>query len=406
MRPVGVSAEARCASGGTPDGLIGRLTSQPPDPLLSLIGRFGSDPRAGKIDLGVGVYRDDGGATPVMRAVKGAERLLVERQTTKAYIGPEGDVAFVELLEPVVFGGAAPSGLVGVQTPGGTGALRLATALIHRACPTARVWVGEPTWPTHVPVVEHAGLELRFHPWFDAARQEIDLPGMLSALESASRGDVVLLHGCSHNPTGAELGLDEWDLLIRFMEERGLVPLLDLAYHGLGRGLDEDAAATRACLTRLPEVLLAYSCDKNFGLYRERVGVLWAKAADAPSAIRVRQNMLVLARAMWSMPPDHGAAVVRTILENADLKADWRAELESMRARIHALRLELSITHSRLAPLGRQTGMFSVLPIGEAAVDRLRDERAIYLAGGARINIAGLRREVIPTLAAALTEYL
>lgn len=386
--------------------LFATLDRQPPDPLLSLIGHFRDDPRPEKMDLGVGVYRNDQGSTPVMRAVKAAERWLVENQPTKSYIGPEGDPLFVRALEPLVFGERAPPTFNGVQTPGGTGALRLGAELIRRANPGAVVWVGEPTWPTHAPVFEHSGLAFRTHRWFEPVSQRVDLAGMLSTLEAARAGDVVLLHGCSHNPTGAELSPEQWGQLVRLMVNRRLVPFIDLAYHGLGLGLDEDAAGTRACFQSLPEALLAYSCDKNFGLYRERTGALWVKAADGPTAARVRQNMLVLARAMWSMPPDHGAAVVRTILEDPALAADWTAELNAMRLRIQTLRLELSRAHPRLSPLADHTGMFSTLPIDDSAVRNLREERAIYLAPGARINMAGLRAEWIEPLAAALSEHL
>lgn len=391
-----------------PCALLDTLDRQPPDALLALIALHRDDPRADKIDVGVGVYRDASGATPVLRAVKAAERRLVAGQTTKAYLGPEGDARFVELLEPVLFGRvlAGSTRLTGVQTPGGTGALRLGAELLARASPEARVWMGSPTWPNHAPIFAEAGLRVEDHVYFDPATSDLDFDGMMRALGKAAAGDVVLLHGCCHNPTGTGFRRDQWRALSDLLVARGLLPFIDLAYQGLGDGLDEDAAGLRLLLDTVGEALVAYSCDKNFGLYRERVGALWVMGATRASVCAIRDNLLVLARGLWSMPPDHGAAIVRLILEDAALAADWRRELEEMRQRINALRRALASGHPRLDPIGRQRGMFAMLPIGRPAVEFLRERSGIYMAGTGRINLAGLRNETIAAFVAAVTPFL
>lgn len=388
--------------------IFGRLEDQPADALLALIGLFRNDPRPDKIDLGVGVYRDASGNTPVMRAVKKAERILVEEQPTKSYLAPEGDARFTDLLARIVFGATHELGdrLVGVQTPGGTGALRMAAELIARANGKATVWIGNPTWPNHVPIFEAAGLRVRMHPFFDIASQAIRFEAMLDALQAAEPGDILLLHGCCHNPTGAGFDIAQWEMLAKFAKNRGLLPIIDLAYQGLGEGLDADAYGTRLFIERLPNLLVAYSCDKNFGLYRERTGALWAKADNAANASRVRANMLSLARANWSMPPDHGAAIVRTILEHAELLTDWRDELEEMRRRIAQLRQVLADTDPRLGSLASQSGMFSSLQVSRQCVVQLREEHGIYMADSGRINIAGLSIDRVGDFAHALMPLL
>jgi len=370
------------------------LQPQPDDALLALIGAFRNDPRRGKLDLGVGVYRDEHGATPVMGAVKAAEQILLKTQRTKAYLGPEGDQRFIELLMPVVFGDARhiqAGRLIGVQTPGGGGALRLGAELIAAARPGAKVWSGTPTWPNHRPILDAARLTVGEYRYFEPATQSLCFDDMLAALSRADTGDVVLLHGCCHNPTGAELGESQWDRVAGLLAERGLVPFIDLAYQGLGRGLDADAYGTRRVLASVEEALVAYSCDKNFGLYRERTGALFVLARDAAAAEIVRGNMLALARVNWSMPPDHGAAVVRLVLAADDLARAWREELGGMRQRINGVRQLLANADPGLAFLARQRGMFSQLPIAREAITRLRSDHGIYMAGSGRINLAGLR---------------
>lgn len=388
--------------------ILDALDRQPPDALLALIGMHRDDPRPGKIDVGVGVYRDADGVTPVLRAVKAAERRLVAEQPTKAYLGPQGDARFVALLEPIVFGPrlAGGSRLTGVQTPGGTGALRLGAELLARARPDARVWMGSPTWPNHAPIFAEAGLRIEDHRFFNTATAELDFDGMIGALGRAAAGDVVLLHGCCHNPTGAGFSHDQWRALAGLLADRGLVPFVDLAYQGLGDGLDEDAAGLRLLLDAVGEALVAYSCDKNFGLYRERTGALWVMAETAASVPAIRDNLLVLARGLWSMPPDHGAAAVRIILDDPALAADWRLELDDMRKRINALRRSLAAGHPRLEPIGRQRGMFAMLPIGPPAVAALRERHGIYMAGSGRINVAGLQDETMAAFLAAVTPFV
>jgi aromatic-amino-acid transaminase len=381
-----------------------RLDTPVPDAILGLAVQFRADPRPGRIDLGVGVFRDEAGRTPVMRAVKAAEARLLETQESKSYLGLEGDMGFVERMAPIVFGTAHGLGdrCQGLQTAGGTGALRAALDLVARARPGAKVWVGLPTWANHRPLILSAGLEVAPMPFFDQATQTVDVGAMLEALAHAEAGDAVILQGCCHNPTGAVLEPADWDALAALINQRGILPILDLAYQGLGDGLEADAASTRLMAARVPSLLVAYSCDKNFGVYRDRVGALWVVGTDAAETARARAHALAAVRTMWSMPPDHGAAVVRLILEDSALAADWRAELDAMRARIQQVRRALAAAHPLLAPLGRQTGMFSLLPIGAQVVERLKTEHAIYAVPPGRINVAGLRVDQVETLAAAI----
>ena len=369
------------------------LRPQPPDALLALISQFQDDTRSGKMDLGVGTYRDEHGRTPVMQAVKSAERLLWERQQTKGYLGPEGDLRFVELLRPIAFGAseAFSKRLVGVQTPGGSGALRLGAELIATARPGATVWLGRPTWPNHRPVFEAARLRVTEYRYFDPARQTPCFGDMLEALAEAHAGDVVLLQGCCHNPTGADLDEAEWEELAAVIARQGLIPFLDLAYQGLGQGLDADARGVRQVLAGVEEALVAYSCDKNFGLYRERTGALFVMGQSDRAAAVAYDNLLTLARVNWSMPPDHGAAVVRCVLESGELRQVWQAELDGMCHRINSVRRALASLQPGLAFLSRQNGMFAQLVIRPEAIAALRNDYGIFMAGSGRVNIAGLR---------------
>ncbi len=376
-----------------------------PDTILHLAKVFRADPRPHKIDLGVGVFRDDAGITPVMRSVKAAEARLLAEQTSKSYLAPEGDMRFVELLAPLVMGPdlAGSSRIQGLQTPGGTGALKVALDLVKRASPNARLWLSAPTWPNHRPIAIGAGLEVLTHPFFDQPGQALLFDDMLATLETARPGDVVLLQACCHNPTGVRIGAPQWSAITDLMMRKDLIPLIDLAYQGLGDGLDDDAAPVRMLMSRLPEALLAYSCDKNFGLYRERTGALWIQGETAQAAARARAQALGIVRAIWSMPPDHGAAIVRTVLEDDSLRADWHVELDSMRARIVRLRAAVAVSRNSLGFLAEQTGMFSLLPTSLEQVTQLRDDHAIYVVPPGRINIAGLLDSQVETLAAALT---
>ena len=383
--------------------LLQRLTTQPADPLLSIIGAYRADRRDHKIDVGVGVYRDAEGRTPILEAVKIAEERLLRDQATKGYLGPEGDVAFVEALRRLILGDADRCATIsGLQTPGGTGALRLAAELVAAAKPGARVWVGTPTWPNHLPILAAAQLDVVSYPYFDATSQRVLFDDMVAALEGAEPGDVVLLQGCCHNPTGADLEPFQWRSLADIIVRRRLLPLVDLAYHGLGQGLDGDAAAVRRLIDQTPEGLLAYSCDKNFGLYRERTGALLVWAAARGEAAMIQSNLLALARANWSMPPDHGAAVVRIILEDDELTMRWKQELEAMRSRIAELRVGLGAEDLAFVPLAGQRGMFSTLPLTPDQVSAAREQFGIYMAGSGRINVAGLKRGSVARFASAI----
>ncbi|HEX8262370.1 MAG TPA: amino acid aminotransferase [Allosphingosinicella sp.] len=388
--------------------LFDRLEEQKSDSLLQLIALCDADPRPDKIDVGVGVYRDATGRTPILRAVKQAERRLWDGQETKAYLGSQGDARFTELIRPIVFGEAAARDdrIVGLQTPGGCGALRLGADLVAKAEPKARILVGQPTWPNHGPLIQCAGVEMVPHPYYDPASRRILFDEMVDALERARAGDLVLLHGCCHNPTGADLAADQWREVARIVERRGLVPFVDLAYQGLGNGLEADAAGARLVVEAAEQAIVAQSCDKNFGVYRERVGNLFVKAASARAAKVAYGNLLQLSRTMWSMPPDHGAAVVRIVLEDRELRSDWDLELKEMCARIRTLRAKLAAYDERLAYIDGQNGMFSMLPLTQAQVLELREEKGIYMANSGRFNVVGLSDGNVDSFAAAVVEKM
>ena len=386
--------------------MLDRLDQQPPDALLALIKLHDADTRADKIDLGVGVYRTGQGGTPVFGAIKAAEQKLVDEQETKAYLGPEGDMDFVHALMPYVFGGDPTRGgrIEGMQTPGGTGAVRLALALAKRAGVT-RVLMGTPSWPNHAQILADLGLELAAFP-HATADGAADLDALEAALAGAGEGDAVLLHGCCHNPTGIDYTPAQWDEIAALLARKPVLPIIDLAYQGLGDGLDQDAYGTRAVIAAVPEALIAYSCDKNFGLYRDRVGALYVYAQDAEQLGRVLSNGHALARAAWSMPPDHGAAAVRLVLEDERTTAQWLDELEQMRARIGQVRAALGQAGKAgsldLLPVARGRGMFATLPLSKEQIERLRSDHSIYMAGSGRINIAGLTMGSLPKFVAAL----
>ena len=387
--------------------LLDRLEEQPSDSLIALIALAEADPRPGKIDVGVGVYRDAAGDTPILRSVKAAERILLETQATKSYIGSQGDVRFVELIKPIVFGPFADDDrIVGVQTPGGCGALRLGADLVNRANPNARIFVGQPSWPNHVPLIGDAGVEMVEYPYYAKDSRTICFDRMIDAFRSATRGDLVLLQGCCHNPTGADLDANQWRTVAETIAERGLIPFVDIAYQGLGDGLEADASGCRMVVEAADEAIVAQSCDKNFGVYRERTGSLFVKASSARRAEIVFGNLQTLARTMWSMPPDHGAAVVRTILDDPELRADWRAELDSMGARIRCLRDRLGAFDPALAYIADQKGMFSLLPLSQPQVLELRASHGIYMAPSGRFNVVGLSDENVDRFAAAVVEKI
>ena len=387
--------------------MLTNLAQQPADALLALIKLHNADPRADKIDLGVGVYRTDTGATPVFAAIKAAEAKLLETQDSKAYLGPEGDMGFVHALMPYVFGAANPTmdgRIDGMQTPGGTGGVRLAVALAKKAG-VQRIWMGTPSWPNHAQIFADLGLELKT---FNHATKAgvVDMDALRAALAEAGPQDAVLLHGCCHNPTGIDYSHAEWDEIAALIAARGVLPVLDLAYQGLGKGMEEDAYGVRRVLAAVPEALIAYSCDKNFGMYRDRVGAVYAMVADPAQLNAVLSNGHALARAAWSMPPDHGAAAVRLILEDAAMTKLWLDELDVMRARMNQVRAKLAEAGSAgaidLKPLGGQNGLFSILPLTSEQILKLRTDHGIYMAGSGRINVAGLTMGNIDKFIAAV----
>lgn len=384
------------------------LIQPPPDKILSLMGLFRADERTGKIDLGVGVYRDGEGQTPVLQVVRRAQDALHFAETTKTYVGPAGDPHFVELVRDLAFGPDAPRDrLRGVQATGGAGALRILAGLIARARPGARVYVPDPTWVNHVPLLQDAGLEVAVYRYYDPATGGLDIDAMRTDIARMRPGDVILLHACCHNPTGADPSPAQWEEIAEAIEQAGILPFVDFAYQGFGDGLEPDAFSTRLLACRLPEMLIAYSCSKNFGIYRERAGAAFVLCRTASEADIAVAQLTVQSRIAYSMPPDHGAALVRDILADVSAARQWRAELGAMRSHVTAIRAELAkaleqVGQGRFAALGRHKGMFSLLEIGETAVARLRSDHGIYVVEGGRINLAGLRRDEIPRLLSAL----
>jgi aromatic-amino-acid transaminase len=377
------------------------------DSLLALIAMANADPRPDKIDVGVGVYRDGVGNTPILRAVKKAEKLLWETQQTKSYVGGHGDRRYTELLRPIVLGRHADDErIAGLHTPGGCGALSLGFKLIASAHPGSKVLVGTPTWPNHIPVIEAAGLNIVQYPYYERLQTCIRFDDMLAALEGANRGDVALLHGCCHNPTGADLNGDQWRQVVEVVSRRGLIPFVDIAYQGLGRGFAEDAAGLHLMLDACDEVVFAHSCDKNFGVYRDRVGSLWIKTGSASATKRALDHVVQIAREMWSMPPDHGAACVRIVLDTPELRADWDAEVGEMRDRINRIRSQIAAADPRLAYIGEQFGMFSMLPVSKDQVLKLREDHAIYMADSGRFNVIGMADAAVERFIDAVVEAM
>ena len=377
------------------------------DSLLALIAMANADTRENKIDVGVGVYRDGVGNTPILRAVKAAEKLLWESQRSKSYVGGFGDKRYTELLRPIVLGRHADDERIGgLHTPGGCGALSLGFKLIATAHPGAKVLVGTPTWPNHIPVVQAAGLSISEYLYYDRLETRIRFDEMMAALNAASRGDVVLLHGCCHNPTGADLNEAQWREVVDVVSQRGLFPFVDIAYQGLGGGFAEDAAGLHLLLDSCDEVIVAQSCDKNFGVYRDRVGSLFVKTARAEGTKRAMNHVVQIAREMWSMPPDHGAAAVRIVLDTPELRADWLAEVGEMRDRINRIRGAIAAADSRLAYIGDQFGMFSMLPVSPQQVLQLRERHAIYMADSGRFNVIGMSDDAVDRFIAAIVETM
>lgn len=366
------------------------LAVRPPDPLLKIIKMFREDPRTDKIDLGVGVYRDENGVTPVMKAIKEAERRLVHEQKTKTYVGQQGDVEFLRLFGELAFSDQAAE-FVSIQSVGGTGALRLGCDLLKNAG-AKRVLLPTPSWPNHPAIIAAARLEQVDVPFFDVSRQEIDIDGLIAGFDKAERGDAVILQACCHNPLGADFNAAQWEALTEAVNRRGIIPFLDLAYQGFGDGLEQDVAGARYMLARVPNAVIAVSAAKNFGVYRERVGACFVKA-PASARAATQSNLFSLARANYSMPPDHGASCVRVVLSDAGLRQMWADELDEIREHMKKTRATLAAARVNSIPMhlvAAQKGMFTSLPLSEAQVVRLREEFGVYMTDAARINVAGL----------------
>jgi len=391
--------------------MLSDLKPQPADKILALVQAFREDPRAEKIDLGVGVYKNAQGVTPVMRAIKAAERRLVEDQTTKAYTSLAGDPAYADALSGLILGEARDTGrLAMAATPGGTGAIRQALELIRLANPDARVWISAPTWPNHPSIIKYLGMPMAEYRYFDDATRDVDFGAMMADLAAITRGDVVLLHGCCHNPTGANLTLPQWQDVIDLLNAKGAIPFVDIAYQGFGDGLQEDAAATRLVAAQCPQALIAASCSKNFGIYRERTGLLMAVVENSAARPNAQGTLAFLNRQNFSFPPDHGARLVTMILQDADLCADWKAELEDVRMGMLGLRQQLAdelrqrANSDRFDFVARHRGMFSRIGASPEQVEKMRADNGIYMVGDSRMNIAGLNAETVPILAQAIVD--
>ena len=386
------------------------------DPILGLMAAFRADTDPHKVDLGVGVYRDDRGETPVLQAVRRAEQAVLARQTSKTYVAPAGNAGFNQAMERLVLGDEHPvlaSGrLRTIQAPGGCGALRLGAELIRAAFPDSIIYVSTPTWANHIPLLSGCGLKLERYPYFDPDTGGVNFDAMVACLERLPARTVVLVHASCHNPTGADLSDAQWRELLALVKRQQLTPFIDMAYQGLGRGVVEDAYGIRLFCSELPEVLVAVSCSKNFGLYRERTGALHVISETTSAADAILSQLVRIARTLYSMPPDHGAAIVHEILTNDTLRALWIDEVGAMRQRIAGLRddavrdLTAACPEHDFSFIARQRGMFSFLGVDKEKVHELRAGHHVYMTDDSRINIAGLRRENLEYFARAVAQVL
>ncbi|GHA26440.1 aminotransferase [Devosia pacifica] len=385
------------------------LTKAPGDKILALMGEFAEDPRTDKIDLGVGVYKDENGKTPILNPVRKAEQRMIETETTKSYLGIAGNKGFGKSVLQLVAGDSVDHARLRIaQAPGGTGSLWVLMQLIKRARPDATLWLSDPTWPNHKPIADNAGLKTETYPYFDPTTGKVKIDELFSVLDGLGPNDVVLLHGCCHNPTGANLTNAEWDRVADSLKRTGALPLIDLAYLGFGDGLSADAYGTRKVLSSVDEALIAFSGSKNFGLYRERIGAAILLAKDPDAADIANSQMMNIIRSSYSQPPDHGAEIIRTILEDDALRAEWETELEAMRNRMISLREALveairqrSNTHD-FDFIAEHRGMFSLLGLPAEAVDHAKVENGVYMIGDSRINVAGIPENRVDALADAL----
>ena len=387
------------------------LQQQPPDKILALMTAFKEDPRDQKLDLGVGVYKDPTGITPIMRSIKLAEKKWWEIESSKSYVGLAGDPAFSDAIISLVLGNSIPrNSIASAATPGGTGAVRQGFELFKVANPGVRVFVSDPTWPNHISILQYLNIPFETYRYFDNETRGVDFDSMVSDLSRAKAGDVILLHGCCHNPTGANLDKQQWKIIVDLLNKNGATPMIDLAYQGFGDGLEEDVYATRLIAESVPETVIASSCSKNFGIYRERAGLLMLVSQDS-SKRNINQSMLAyLNRQNYSFPPDHGSRLVSIVLNDKDLRSDWMSELEDIRNSLLNLRVQLSnelqkISGSdRFSFIASHRGMFSRLGATPSQVEKMRTEFGIYMVSDSRFNVAGLNSETVPALAKAIIE--
>ena len=387
------------------------LQQQPPDKILALMTAFKEDPRDQKLDLGVGVYKDPTGITPIMRSIKLAEKKWWEIESSKSYVGLAGDPAFSDAIISLVLGNSIPRNLIAsAATPGGTGAVRQGFELFKVANPGVRVFVSDPTWPNHISILQYLNIPFETYRYFDNETRGVDFDSMVSDLSRAKAGDVILLHGCCHNPTGANLDKQQWKIIVDLLNKNGATPMIDLAYQGFGDGLEEDVYATRLIAESVPETVIASSCSKNFGIYRERAGLLMLVSQDS-SKRNINQSMLAyLNRQNYSFPPDHGSRLVSIVLNDKDLRSDWMSELEDIRNSLLNLRVQLSnelqkISGSdRFSFIASHRGMFTRLGATPSQVEKMRTEFGIYMVSDSRFNVAGLNSETVPALAKAIIE--
>jgi len=396
--------------------MFDHLNSLPADPILGLLAKYRVDENPNKIDLGVGVYKDEAGHTPVLQAVKEAETRLLQSEDSKAYIGPAGTPGFNTAMQELVLGAGHPALVANrvrsAQTPGGCGALRVLAEFANRAKEGATIWVSDPTWANHVPLLGNAGLQIKSYPYYDRATSSLKFDAMVDTLKNVGEGDLVLLHACCHNPCGADLSREQWKVLVEMAQKQGFTPFIDMAYQGFGEGLDEDAYGLRLMAQSVPELLVAASCSKNFGLYRERVGMAMVVYSDTSAADRGQSQMQNVVRGNYSMPPNHGGAIVESILTDASLRANWEAELTEMRERINSLRsgvvesLKIAGAAGDFGFIQHQKGMFSFLGITPEQVQKLQQEYSIYMVDSSRISIAGLSQANMEYFSQSVAEVL
>jgi aspartate aminotransferase len=395
--------------------MLDALELLPDDPILGLAAVCRADDNPSKVDLTVGIYMDEQGVCPVFDAIRQAQTTLVANEVSKAYLSPAGVEGFNPGMQKLVFGehstALADGRISSIQAPGGCGALRIGAEIIQAASPGAKVWVSDPTWPVHIPLLGSVGLQFATYRYYDAQTHGVNFDAMVEDLKGAGRGDIVLLHGCCHNPCGADLSQDQWRIIGDMAEAQGFMPFIDIAYQGLGDGLDEDAAGLRQLAERLPEMIVAASCSKNMGLYRERTGCTLFVCRDKKNADALLSQAKVAARRVYSMPPAHGALLASAVLSDAALTASWQAELHGMCDRINGLRSDL--VEKLQAATGRdfefiraEKGMFSFLGLSGEQVQTLRNDYSVYMLGSSRINVAGVNARNIDYLADSIAKVL